>query len=91
MFDVRYLGLRIAPSLAAMRELMEEGDTLQDVKEILDYGYPAPRKRKAGVIEKWLDRGNKTYNVVVVRDYHLFLHEELWLLIHYGKFTRGPR
>ena len=65
MFNDKYNGLRIAVSHSAMQELMQEGMTLYDVVEILENGYDAPRKRKKGTIEKWLDKGKKTYNVVI--------------------------
>jgi hypothetical protein len=88
MFAPRFQGLRIAPSYSAMREMMDEGKTLDDIKEILETGYDAPRKRKVGTIEKWLNKGGKTYNAVVVKDYNEIMKEELWLLIHFGKFSR---
>ncbi len=88
MFGERYQGLRIAVTNAAMRELMNEGFTLFDIVEILETGYDAPRKRKEGTIEKWLDRGTKTYNVVIAKDYDEIMKEECWALIHFGKFTK---
>lgn len=86
MFDVRFQGLRIAPSYAAMRELMKLGMSLEDVKEVLEEGVPAPRKRSQGTIEQWLRVGRKTYNAVVVRSYNDTLKEEVWLLVHFGRF-----
>ena len=56
--------------------------------EILETGYDAPRKRKQGTIEKWLDKGKKTYNAVVAKDYHEILKEDCWVLVHFGKFSR---
>jgi hypothetical protein len=88
MFNEKYKGLRIAISHSAMQELMQEGKTIYDVVEILENGYNAPRKRKQGTIEKWLDKGKKTYNVVIVKDYHEILREDCWALIHFGKFSR---
>ncbi len=88
MFNEKYKGLRIAISHSAMQELMQEGKTIYDVIEILEEGYDAPRKRKEGTIEKWLDKGKKTYNAVIVKDYHEILKEDCWVLIHFGKFTR---
>lgn len=88
MFDEKYKGLRIAISRSAMQELMQEGKTIYDVVEILENGYDAPRKRKQGTIEKWLDKGKKTYNAVIVKDYHEILKEDCWVLIHFGKFSR---
>lgn len=79
------------PSYSAMRELMDEGMTLLDVFDILEQGYDAPRKRKQGTIEKWRDKRNKTYNAVIVRDYNETLKEEVWVLIHFGKFGRRTR
>ena len=88
MFNEKYKGIRIAISHSAMQELMQEGKTIYDVVEILENGYYAPRKRKSGTIEKWLNKGKKTYNAVIVKDYHEILKEDCWVLIHFGKFTR---
>ena len=88
MFNEKYKDLRIAVSHSAMQELMQEGKTIYDVVEILEDGYDAPRKRKEGTIEKWLDKGKKTYNAVIAKDYHEILKEDCWVLIHFGKFTR---
>ena len=88
MFDDKYDGLKIAISHSAMQELMQEGKTIYDVVDILEKGYDAPRKRKSGTIEKWLDKGKKTYNAVIVKDYHEILKEDCWVLTHFGKFTR---
>lgn len=91
MFTVRYKGLRIAVSHSAMQELIKENKTLYDIKEILEQGYDAPRKRKSGIIEKWLDKGKKTYNAVIAKDYDEIMKEDVWLLIHFGKFTKRKR
>ena len=88
MFNDKYKGLRIAVSDSALRELVKEGKTLYNVVNILENGYDAPRKRKLGTVEKWLDKGKKTYNVVIVKDYHEILKDDCWVLIHFGKFTR---
>ena len=88
MFTDRYKGLRIAITNSAMRDLMKEEKTLYDAVKILEEGYNAPRKRKEGTIEKWLDKGNKTFNVVIAKDYDEIMKEECWVLIHFGKFTR---
>lgn len=88
MFKDRYKGLRIVVSDSAMRELIKEEKTLYDVVNILEEGYDAPRKRKSGTIEKWLDKGNKTLNAVIVKDYNEIMKEDVWVLIHLGKFTR---
>ena len=88
MFTEKYKGLRIAITDSAMRELMKEEKTLYDVVIILQEGYDAPRKRKEGTIEKWLDKGNKIFNVVIAKDYDETMKEDCWVLIHFGKFTR---
>lgn len=88
MFNEKYKGIRIAISHSAMQELMQEGKSIYDVVEILEEGYDAPRKRKQGSIEKWINKGKKTYNVVIVKDYHEILKEDCWVLIHFGKFSR---
>lgn len=43
---------------------------------------------KEGTIEKWLDKGNKIFNAVIVMDYDNIMKEDVWVLIHFGKFTR---
>ncbi len=88
MFGENYKGLRIVVSDSAMRELMKEEKTLYDVVEVLEHGYDAPRKRKGGTVEKWLDKGNKTFNAVVAQDYNEIMKEDCWVLIHFGKFRR---
>ena len=87
MFDVRYNGLRLIPSKTAGRELLKYGFMLEDCKEILEQGY-SPRKRKKGTIEKWMDYGKKTYNVVAVKSFNYLYNEEVYLVIHLGEFTK---
>ncbi len=84
----RFRGRRIDPSHAALIELMKEGKTLHYVADVLELGYDAPRKRKRGTVEKWLDRGKKTYNAVIAESYREQTKEQIWVLIHFGKFTR---
>ena len=91
MFIARYKGLRIIPTLSSVRELMREGKTLHNVLIVLENGYNAPKKRKTGTIEKWIDKGKKTYNVVIVEDYDDSRKETVWVLIHFGKFTRRSK
>jgi hypothetical protein len=67
---------------------MKESKTLFDIFEILRLGADAPRKRGKNTIEKWLDKGSKTYNAVIVKDYNEIQREECWVLIHFGKFSR---
>lgn len=87
MFDVRYQGLRLIPSKTAGRELLKYGFMIEDCKEILEKGY-SPRKRKKDTIEKWIDYSNKTYNVVVVKSFNYFYNEEVYLITHFGEFTK---
>ncbi len=88
MFGEKFKGLRIIVSDSAMRELTQEEKTLHDVVWTLEQGYDAPRKRKKGTVEKWLDKGNKTFNAVIVQDYNEIMKEDCWVLIHFGKFSR---
>ncbi len=90
MFDVRYRGLRLIPSKSAGRELIKHGLMIADCKEILENGY-SPRKRKKNAEEKWLDRGNKTYNVVIVKSFNYLYNEDVYLITHIGKFTKSRR
>lgn len=83
-----YKGLKVSCSKSALRELTKHEKNIEDILEILHKGYEAPRKRKRNTIEKWLNKGNKTYNVVIVQDYFRILNEKVWLVTHFGKFTR---
>jgi hypothetical protein len=87
----RYKGLRIHVSYSAMQELCKYEKTLFDIVNIVEKGYDAPRKRKTGTMEKWFDKGKKTYNVVLSKDYNEILAEECWVLIHFGRFTRRKK
>lgn len=87
MFNIHYNGLRLIPSKTAGRELTKYGFTIEDCKEILEKGY-SPRKRKEGTIEKWMSYGNKTYNVVVVKSFNYMCNEDVYLITHFGEFTK---
>ena len=87
MFDVRYKGIRLIPSKSAGRELLQYGLMIADCIEILENGYE-PRKRGRNTIEKWMDFGDKTYNVVIVKSYNYFYQEDVYLIKHVGKFTK---
>ena len=88
IFCVRYAGKRIDVSRAAMRDLMNAGCDLYDALKVLEDGRDSPRKRKAGVIERWLARENKTYEIVVAEDYDEISKERVWKLIHFGIFAK---
>ena len=88
MLTIRFQGLRIIATYAASEEILEEGKTLNFIKKALEEGYNAPRKRKKNTIEIWLNRGRKIYNIVAVKDYNNDLKQNVWLIIHFGKFGR---
>jgi hypothetical protein len=83
-----FKGLRIVVSDSAMRELMKFGFDIEDVIWILENGKDAPRKRKEGKIERWLEKGNKILNAVIAKDYNEISKEDCYVLIHVGMFTR---
>ena len=87
MFDVRYKGLLIIPPRSAGKELSQCGLMIADCKEILEKGYE-PRKRAKDTLEKWMDFGNKTYNVVVVKSHNFLYREDVYLITHVGTFTK---
>ncbi len=70
-------------------ELIKHEMDLDDVTEILEEGYDCSRsKRRKGVLEKCIDKGNKTIKVVVQRGFIEFEGKDCWEIIHVGKFTR---
>ncbi len=85
---VSYKKVRLIPSKSAMREMIKFGFTLTDCKELLERGYPAPRKRSTDTQERWVEKGTKIYNIVIVRTFNYFYSEEVYLITHIGKFTR---
>ena len=87
MLEIWYRGKRLIPSRTASRELIRYGFMLEDCVEILKNGY-CTRKRKKNTIERWLDSGNKTFNVVVVLSYNHQFQDEVYLIKHFGVFTR---
>ena len=95
MFNIKYKGLRIEPTLSASRELMKEGRDLNDVLEILEEGYEcSASKRKFNIVEKCLKRGNKEYKAVIAETdatYQDNYTEKVWRLIHFGKITYKKR
>tara|TARA_Y100000310_G_scaffold322234_1_gene381044 strand:- start:1525 stop:1806 length:282 start_codon:yes stop_codon:yes gene_type:complete len=89
MFGLRYKTLRLIPSKTAAEEMLKYGLMISDCKHILKEGYDAPRKRAKDTEEKWLDKGNKTYNVVVVKSFNFMYNKDVWLITHVGRFTRS--
>lgn len=87
-FSIKYKECRIVTSNSARSELIKHKLSLEDCKNILENGYGAPRKRKESIIERWLDKGNKTYNVVIGKGFDNISNVEVWVLIHVGKFSR---
>ena len=70
-------------------ELVEYGMDLNDVADVLNEGYNCSRsKRRKGVLEKCIDKGNKTIKVVVQRGNIELDGQDCWELIHVGKFGR---
>ena len=88
IFCVRYAGARICVSRSAMRDLMKHGCDLYDTLKVLEEGKDSPRKRKRGVIEKWLARGKKTYEAIIASGYDEITKEKVWKLIHFGRFAK---
>jgi len=73
-------------------ELVQHGMDLDDVKEVLNLGYDCSRsRRRKDVLERCLDRGDKTIKVVVQRGFIVLDGKDCWELIHVGEFTRRRR
>ena len=91
LFEIKFQGLRIEPTLSAGRELIKEGKDLYYVLEILKNGYDSSAsKRKPNIIERSMNKGNKEYKAVVAKTdvkYPDGYIESIWRLIHFGKIT----
>ena len=88
MFSLVYKGLRIIPSKSAAEEMTLLGLTINDCKKILELGYEAPRKRAKDKEERWFNSGNKIYNIVIGMAFNNFYKEDVWVIIHVGRFTK---
>lgn len=44
--------------------------------------------KKKGTLEKCLDFKNKTVKVVVVKSYEFWSKQEVYAIVHVGKFTK---
>ncbi|MBI5635513.1 hypothetical protein HY993_00950 [Candidatus Micrarchaeota archaeon] len=88
MLEQFFDGLRLITSYSAEREMLELGLRIRDCLESLENGYEPSRTRGKNTIEKWLDEGSKTCNVVAVRSYNYLLGEEVYLITHVGRFGR---
>jgi len=85
-----YKDLPLIPSKTADSELFRYGLTIEDCIEILEQGY-SPRKRAKGSVEKWLNCGKKTFNVVLIRSHSRYFEKDVWLITHVGCFTTKKR
>jgi hypothetical protein len=84
-----YKGFPLIPTRSAMKEMFDLGIDLFMVAEILDTGYDCCRsRRKAGTLERCIDRSGKTMKAVVVQSYNHDLGTDVWAITHVGIFTK---
>ncbi len=89
MIKPTYKEFPLIPTKSAMKELFDLGMDLFTVADVLDQGYDCHRsKRKTGTLERCIDKGGKTVNVVVVQSYDHSLQTEVWAITHVGMFTK---
>ena len=95
LYEPTYQGLPIIPVQTrkgqknVLDELRQYEMDLDDVVDVLNEGYDCQRsKRRKGVVEKCLNRSDKTIKVVIQKGYIEFDGKDCWELIHVGKFTR---
>ncbi len=90
-----YKGLPLIPVQSkrggknVLEELAKLNLDLFDVAEVLEDGYESHRKRKEDVIERYLDKGDKTVEAVIQKS-NCF-EQEVWEVIHVGIFTKKKR
>ena len=74
---------------SVLNELAKYGMDLDDVANILNEGYDCSRsKRRKGVLERCVNKGNKTIKVVVQKGIIELDGKDCWEVIHVGKFSR---
>lgn len=95
MYELKYKGYRILPTLSASRELVEHGYSIYDVVNILENGYDcSASKRRANIEEKCLKKGNKEIKAVIALTtvtYPDKFTEAVWRLVHFGITTYKKR
>jgi hypothetical protein len=83
---IEYRGRKLVPRISAYHELFGLGLGLEDILEVLDTGFDcAIGKRKDGVLERCLRRGDKVLRVVVaegIAGYPSGEKEEIYYIIH---------
>ncbi|MBI2672012.1 hypothetical protein HYX16_03710 [Candidatus Woesearchaeota archaeon] len=84
---IRYNNLRLIPSKTAAREMLKHGFMTEDCKTTLENSYKS-RKRQEDTTEKWMDLRSKTYNIIVVKSFNHFYGENVYLIKHFGMFTK---
>lgn len=92
VWDIEYEGLRIEFTEHASREITSLGLNHFEVLKILEEGFDCQRsKRKEYVREKCIIKRNKIIKVVAARKFNSFFNEDIWLIIHAGKFSLKRR
>lgn len=83
-----YEGKPIIPSIHSQRELDDLGLDLWSIKEVLEIGYDCQKgKRAENIIERCIEKSNKTLRVVVALvDFNS--GKSFWRLIHVGKSSK---
>jgi hypothetical protein len=72
-------------SRTAMNEMMQYGYDLYDILEILNSGYDCSKsKRSKNIIERCIDRKEKTVRAVVAESYNYAMDCEVWVVTHFG-------
>jgi hypothetical protein len=90
--NIRYKGLPIRPTRSVYYELKNLNMDLLDVVKILEEGYDCPTgKRKRDTEEKCLDFKNKTIKAVAVKSYEFWSNQEVYAIIHVGKFRKRKK
>ena len=75
----------MVPTKSASDELFNLGLNLEDVIIVLNEGYDCKRsRRKKNIVERCLDKRNKTIKVVLARIFFYSLDEEIWHITHVG-------
>tara|TARA_Y100000310_G_scaffold340356_1_gene435810 strand:- start:442 stop:753 length:312 start_codon:yes stop_codon:yes gene_type:complete len=95
MIEPTYRGLPIvtAQTRKGQRNVLDELSLhsldVWNVKFIVEKGYACSRsKRRKDVIERCINKGAKTFKVVIQRGYLEHISCECWEIIHVGSFTR---
>jgi len=78
----KWNGRMLIPSIAADREMAQEGLSLQEVAGRLETADKCGKRRKEGILELCFQKGNRRFKIVLAESFRYSDGEIVFLIIH---------